>query len=273
MHIQIHHRTTYKYDTPISSIIQNLRLTPRNHESQNVRNWRIDFDHDVLLQKRDDAFGNVVHMLSLSSPLDSLTITVDGEVETQETHGVVRGTYERFPVGLYLRATPLTEPNAAITSFAKDVATKTDPLGQVHQLMESLFKEMKFDDGPTDATTTAAEAFEQRRGVCQDISHIFLASARSLGIPARYVGGHMFRKDGEVQQEAGHAWVEAYVPDLGWIGLDPTNGISQSEAYVRIAVGLDYLGAAPVRGSRQGIAKESLDVHVAVGQAGQQQQS
>ncbi len=269
MRIQIHHRTSYTYDTPISSIIQNLRLTPRNHESQNVRSWRIDFDHDVLLQKREDAFGNVVHMLSINNPIDSLSITVDGEVETQETHGVIKGTYERFPTGLYLRDTPLSKADAAIRAFAKDTATKSEPLEQIHQLLEGLFKEMKFENGPTDATTTAAEAFEHRRGVCQDISHIFLASARTLGIPSRYVGGHMFREDGEVQQEAGHAWVEAYVPDLGWVGLDPTNGISQSEAYVRIAVGLDYLGAAPVRGSRQGIAKENLDVHVAVGQAGQ----
>ncbi len=272
MRIQIHHRTSYSYDTPIDSVIQNLRLTPRDHESQYVRNWRIDFDHDVLLHKREDGFGNIVHMLSLSHPIENLSISVDGEVETQETHGVIKGSYERFPPGMYLRQTHLTEADNAIRTFAQDVATKDAPLDRVHQLLEALHKEMRFDTGPTDATTTAAEAFKHRHGVCQDISHIFLASARYLGIPSRYVGGHLYREDGKAQQEAGHAWVEAHVPDLGWVAVDPTNGISQTEAYVRVAIGLDYLGAAPIRGSRQGVAKEDLDVHVKVGQSKQKQQ-
>ena len=272
MRIQIHHRTSYRYDTPTDSIIQNLRLTPRDHESQHVRNWRIDFDHDVLLQKTEDGFGNIVHMLSLSRPIENLTISVDGEVDVQETHGVIKGSYERFPPGLYLRQTRLTTANEAIRAFASDVSTKSAPLDQVHQLLQALHKEMKFDTETTDPKTTAAEAFEHRQGVCQDFSHVFLASARHLGIPCRYVGGHLYREDGAVQQEAGHAWVEAHVPNLGWVGVDPTNGISQTEAYVRVAIGLDYLGAAPIRGSRQGVAREDLDVHVKVNQSKQKQQ-
>ena len=88
--------------------------------------------------------------------------------------------------------------------------------------------------------------------MCQDLSHIFIAAARSLGVPARYIGGHFHRNDGVTEQEAGHAWAEAFVPDLGWVAFDPTNGISATDAHVRVAVGLDYLGAAPVRGTRQG---------------------
>ena len=111
---------------------------------------------------------------------------------------------------------------------------------------------MAFDTNPTGTTTTAAQAFALKRGVCQDLSHIFIAAARSLGVPARYIGGHFHRGDGVIEQEAGHAWAEAFVPDLGWVAFDPTNGISATDAHVRVAVGLDYLGAAPVRGSRQG---------------------
>ena len=111
---------------------------------------------------------------------------------------------------------------------------------------------MAFDTSPTGTTTTAAQAFALKRGVCQDLSHIFIAAARSLGVPARYIGGHFHRSDGVTDQEAGHAWAEAHVPDLGWVAFDPTNGISATDAHVRVAVGLDYLGAAPVRGSRQG---------------------
>ena len=85
--------------------------------------------------------------------------------------------------------------------------------------------------------------------MCQDFTHIFIAAARSLGIPARYVGGYFHRDDGVIEQDAGHAWAEAFVPELGWVGFDPANGICATDAHVRVAVGLDYLGAAPVRGT------------------------
>ena len=94
--------------------------------------------------------------------------------------------------------------------------------------------------------------------MCQDLSHIFIAAARSLGIPARYVGGYFHRNDGVIEQDAGHAWAEAFVPDLGWVAFDTANGISATDAHVRVAVGLDYLGAAPVRGMRYGGGGETL---------------
>ncbi len=122
------------------------------------------------------------------------------------------------------------------------------------------------------ATTTAAEAFALKRGVCQDLTHIFIAAARSLGIPARYIGGHFHRDDGVTEQEAGHAWAEAFVPDLGWVAFDAANGLCATDAHVRVAVGLDYLGAAPVRGSRYGGGSEALDVAVRVNQVGSQSQ-
>ena len=88
---------------------------------------------------------------------------------------------------------------------------------------------MAFDDTPTQATTTAAEAFALKRGVCQDLTHIFIAAARSIAIPARYIGGHFHRADGVTEQEAGHAWAEAFVPDLGWVAFDAANGICATE--------------------------------------------
>jgi transglutaminase-like putative cysteine protease len=96
------------------------------------------------------------------------------------------------------------------------------------------------------------------------LTHIFIAAARNLGIPARYVSGYFHRVDGVVEQDAGHAWVEAKLPELGWVGFDPTNGISTTEAHVRVAIGLDYLGAAPIRGSRRGGGGEKLDVRLRV---------
>jgi transglutaminase-like putative cysteine protease len=132
---------------------------------------------------------------------------------------------------------------------------------------------MTFDVESTDPTTTALQAFKLRRGVCQDYAHIFIGCARSAGIPARYVSGHLLRADGMVAQEAGHAWAEAYVQNLGWVGFDATNAICTTDAHVRVAIGLDYLGAAPVRGTRYGGGLETLSVAVTVDQAGRQSQS
>ena len=120
----------------------------------------------------------------------------------------------------------------------------------LHALLDTLPETITFDTDPTHAHTTAAEAFAIKRGVCQDISHIFIASARSLGIPARYVSGYLHRADGVNEQQAGHAWAEAFVDGLGWIAFDATNGMCATDAHLRVAVGLDYLSAAPVRGSR-----------------------
>jgi transglutaminase-like putative cysteine protease len=266
MRIRIAHTTSYRYDQPARAVIQTLRLTPRNHDGQYVVGWRIDVSENCQLAQHEDAFGNISHVFTVDGPLSELSLSVDGEVETQDTHGVVKGTVERFPPSLYLRETPLTTLDPAIVEFAKAAQAKTDGdvLKVVHMLLERLHEEMTYDEDPTKVTTTAAEAFALKRGVCQDLTHIFIAAARSLAIPARYIGGHFHRADGVTQQEAGHAWAEAFVPDLGWVAFDPANCLCATDAYVRVACGLDYLGAAPVRGTRYGGGAEAMEVAVRV---------
>lgn len=273
MRIRIKHRTAYAYDEPVSSITELLRMTPRDHDGQRVRRWRIDLDHDARLVETEDAFGNVVHVLSLHRPVDSLAIVVEGVVETEDTAGVVTGAVEKFPPGLFLRETALTRADAAIKQLASDAMAGDTGLEGLHRLLMSVKSEMRFDIGPTDASTDAAAAFKGRHGVCQDLTHVFIAAARASGVPARYVGGYLLRDDGAVLQNAGHAWAEAHVRGLGWVGFDPANGVSPTAAHVRVAVGLDYLGAAPVRGSRSGGSEERLEVNVAVDHAQRQQQS
>jgi transglutaminase-like putative cysteine protease len=275
MRLRISHATTYHYDTPPAGVTQLLRKTPRNHDGQYVCSWRLELSQDCLLHQHEDAFGNITHSFTAEGPFGELSVAVEGEVETQDTHGVVRGALERFPPGLYLRETPLTHADAAIVEFAESARAGNghDTLALMHALLGGLNREITFDTDPTHVATTAAEAFALRRGVCQDLTHIFIASARRLGIPARYVGGHFYRIDGVTAQEAGHAWAEIYVEDLGWVGFDATNGISTTDAHVRVAVGLDYLGAAPVRGTRFGGGGETLKVAVHVDQARQQTQS
>ena len=274
MRILITHHTHYQYEHPPTSVIQMLRLTPRHHEGQYVVRWRIDLSQDCRLDHREDAFGNIVHAFTAAGPLSEIVLHVEGEVETQDTAGVVRGAIERFPPSVFLRETPLTRPDAAIAAFAQDIAEREkDALGRLHLMAAALQREIAFDTDPTHVHTTAAEAFALKRGVCQDLTHIFIAAARWMDMPARYVSGHLKRGDDVVEQTAGHAWAEAFVPDLGWVGFDPTNGICVTEAHVRIAIGFDYLGAAPVRGSRHGGSEEKLTVTIRVDQAQIQSQT
>jgi transglutaminase-like putative cysteine protease len=254
MRLRIAHSTTYRYEPPASGVIQILRMTPGSHDGQYVAEWQIDVSTDSRLDLHEDAFGLI---------------------ETQDTGGVLKGTDERFPPSFFLRQTDLTGASPAMQAFARDLApsAETDVLGYLHALMMAINEHMTFDPDPTNTGTSASEAFTGKRGVCQDYAHIFIACARSGGVPARFVSGHFFRADGEVNQQAGHAWAEAYVPDLGWVGFDPANAICTTDAHARIAIGLDYLGAAPVRGTRYGGGMETLTVAVKVDQANGRGQS
>jgi transglutaminase-like putative cysteine protease len=269
MRLRIRHETSYTYETPAKRAIEILRLTPRGHDGQFVVDWRIDVDHDCRLEQSADPFGNVVHTFTVEGPLDGLVIVAEGRVETTDTHGVVAGQVERFPPVVFLRETGLTASDAEIRSLADEAASGApDRVELMHRLMSGIRERMRFDTDATDTGTSAIEAFAHRHGVCQDFAHVLIAAARHLGIPARYVGGYMRRVDGANDQSAGHAWAEALVEDLGWVGFDPANGISPTDAYVRVAVGLDYLGAAPVRGTRYGGSGEALAVRVLVEDAG-----
>lgn len=275
MRIRVSHQTVYHYDSPASRVIQTLRMTPRSHDGQHVVRWRIDVSADCRLTTQEDAFGNITHAFSADVPTDHLEVLVEGEVETQDTDGLVRGAIERFPPSLYLRETDLTRADPAILAFARAVAetAPAETIATLHALVRAVYSEITFDTDPTHVTTTASEAFSLRRGVCQDLSHVFIAAARSLGIPSRYVGGYYWHSDGVTAQEAGHAWVESFVPDLGWVAFDPSHSRCATDAYVRVAIGLDYLGAAPVRGTRFGGVGETLEVAVHVDQAFQQAQN
>src|SRR5439155_13842435 len=170
MRIHISHLTSYRYETPAAGVIQMLRLTPRNHDGQYVAHWRIDVSTDCRLAQHEDAFGNITHAFTAEGPFGELNVLVEGEVETRDTQGVVRGAVERFPPSFFLRETVLTTPDAAITSFAaaaQRLAPSGNPLDVLHLLLERLHEEMVYDADPTQPATAAAEAFALKRGVCQ----------------------------------------------------------------------------------------------------------
>jgi transglutaminase-like putative cysteine protease len=267
MRLRIAHRNIYRYDPPAAAVIQVLRLTPRNHEGQYVVRWRIDVSADARLAAHEDAFGNITHVFSADGPFSELFVEVDGEVETQNTNGVVRGTLERFGPSLFLRDTALTQADPAIREFAHSVraAKGGEVLAELHGLLDRLYEEMDHAADDAEGAANAAEAFARKGGPSRDLTHIFIGAAHALGIPARYVGGYCCSDDGAAQA-AGHAWAEALVPELGWIAFDPANGLCPTDAHVRVAIGLDALGAAPVRGMRYGPGAETLEVAIKVGQ-------
>ena len=269
MRIRIDHATTYAYDRAARFIVQNLRLTPRSSEAQTVRHWQVETDVDARLRKSEDAFGNIVHALYTEQPTRTLTIRVTGEVTTTDTAGVVPPDQERLSPLVFLRDTELTKRDKLISVFASEFLAHP-PLDRMHRLMAGIHRSVAFEVGVTTPTHTASEVLALGRGVCQDHAHVFIACARHMGVPARYVSGHLARRD-RADQEAAHAWAEAWIEGLGWVGFDPANGICPTERYVRIATGLDYLGAAPVRGASYGGSGETLAVKLVVRDADMQQ--
>ena len=267
MRIRIAHRTEYRYDPPAAGVIQMLRLTPRNHEGQHVVRWRIDVSADARLAAQEDAFGNIAHVFSADGPFSELSVEVDGEVETQNNNGVIRGTVERFAPSLFLRDTALTQPDDAIRLFAETIRAEKggEVLAELHGILDRLHEDMAHDADDGEGVANAVEAYGAKRGSSRDLTHIFIGAAHCLGIPARYVSGYFRHEDGEHAQ-SGHAWAEAYVSDFGWVAFDPANGVCPTDCHVRVAIGLDALGAAPVRRMRYGQGAETLAVAVKVGQ-------
>jgi transglutaminase-like putative cysteine protease len=273
MQLSVRHVTTYSYAQPARGIIQLLRATPTSFVGQNVLEWRIDVDSDARLREGRDGYGNVTHMLYVDKPVRKLSVAVTGRVLTEDRAGIVAGLPYDLPPQVFHRSTPLTEAGPAITALARSILGGPDPgLGRLHNLNARLYETMRFDTEATEADTSAEAAAAAGHGVCQDFTHMFISAARLMAIPARYVSGHLFRRDGAHAQEAAHAWAECWVGDLGWVAFDPTNGISADDAYVRVACGLDYRDAAPVAGTRSGGGAEDLAVEVSVSEAAQQAQ-
>ena len=270
MRLLIEHRTRYSFTLPQRRLVQLLRVTPLSFFGQSVVDWQIDVDCNARLKSGRDGFGNETTMLYIDGPTDTIAVTVRGEVLTQDRAGIVTGALEPLPPELYTRSTALTQPSDAIADFARGfLDAAKSPLSAMHAIMGGLNERIRFDAGTGDVTRGAIQAFEEKSGVCQDHAHLMIASARSLGIPARYVSGHLWRSDqpkGSVQA-ATHAWAEVWLADYGWVAFDAANDHCPDEAYVRVAIGLDYRDAAPLSGARVGGGDERLDVEVRVDRA------
>lgn len=264
MLLKISHRTEYSYDTPLHYALQRLRLVPKTEPTQTVVSWSINVEGAQEEVRFADQFGNETRLFSATGGGHGMTITAAGKVETRDTAGI-SGPHTGFtPLWLFEAATPLTQAGAGIRDLSASLQGATD-LDRLHSLMKVIASRITYIIGATGPETTAEQALAQGSGVCQDHAHVFIAAARLLGFPARYVSGYLMMND-RIEQVASHAWAEAYVNGLGWVAFDAANGIAPDERYVRLAVGRDYRDAMPVSGIRLGVADESLAVHITVEQ-------
>jgi transglutaminase-like putative cysteine protease len=262
MRIAIDHRTRYRFSQPQARLVQMLRLTPCDSQDQTVVSWMIGVDCDSRMRDATDGFGNAVTMLYAEGPIEAIDITVTGEVLTSDAGGLVRGSPEPLSPLLYLRTTPRTALGDELVTFAADsVAGFTDPLERLHRLNAALHARFPCAPDARDAGKTAAEAFGEGHATSRDVAQMFIAAARDLEVPARYVTG--YHSDGAAHS-APHAWAEAHVDGLGWVGFDPVTGSSPDDSYVRVAIGLDAASASAIAGTRIGLGEEELDVALRV---------
>ncbi len=269
MLLKISHQTSYHYDQPVRTGLFQLRLHPKNGRGQEVRSWSMRIEGGTREVTFTDQFHNQVDLVSAHAHTNEVVVTCEGEVEVMDSVGVF-GTHRGYvPLWLYLRETDTTKPGSGIHELAKNFSTArrkdSDDITFLHALSAHVLSRMPYEPGTTDATTRAEDALTAGRGVCQDHTHVFLAASRCLGFPARYVSGYLESGD-HGDEQAGHAWAEIHVNGLGWVGFDVSNGISPDQRYVRVAAGLDYQDAAPVRGMRRGDAVETMSVSLQVTQ-------
>ncbi|MBB3108347.1 transglutaminase-like putative cysteine protease [Paenibacillus phyllosphaerae] len=296
MKLQITHTTQYAYASPVTDSVNELRLTPFTNEHQSCYQHGISVEPNAPLFSYEDFFGNRVHAFSVNEPHHKLTIRTQMTIVTNAAMTWPKDGEERMPAeeswrwlssaetqnefAEFLLPTAYTGINDEVDAFASTAAgdrvpqeAASDPLlPDVYDWLIGISKRIKhdfvYDPQATDVHTVVSDMIVSKRGVCQDFAHLMIAACRSKGVPARYVSGYHFVGDlqgGSADfEQASHAWVEAYVPGLGWCGFDPTNDELIGERYVKLGHGRDYKDIVPVKGVYRGTSEARLDVKVDV---------
>jgi len=281
MYYSIRHVTRFRYSSPVRETVMELRMQPRSEGPQALRSFQITTNPRSQLYAYTDYLGNAVYHFNVLREHDELRIEAQAVVEIgampvppQGADALEWGRYNGY--NLTDDQFDLLEPStfACMTpELAEFVAAhdlgkpKDDPLTALRRLNTTLHGAFEYTPGVTDAQSPIGVALKAKRGVCQDFAHIMIAIARSWGIPARYASGYLYHRGSRQDRSADnatHAWVEMYLPSLGWIGFDPTNDILAGERHIRAAVGRDYADVPPTRGTFKGGAESELAISVAV---------
>ncbi len=279
MRLRVHHRTEYRYFSPVWDSLNELHLKPLETRWQTCESAIIAVVPAVRLTSYEDLHQNTVHHFEIPEKHDRLIIDSRCTVRT-----ICKVDFEALPYGFphsglrglkgdeecfpYLQDSRYVEINPEHWRLALDIQDfSTDVFQTAYAIMEYIFRNFEYRYGSTSVTTHANEVIARRCGVCQDFAHAMVALCRCLGIPCRYVSGYFFdatRNHSLRGSEASHAWTEVYIPGHGWIGLDPTNNKVIDDTYIGVAVGRDYRDVTPVAGTYFGSGSSILDVKVTV---------
>ena len=266
MRLSINHTTRYSFSEPVVHALQRLRLTPKETQGQSIVDWKMNLKNAYAELEYDDEHFNHVTLIAVEPDAQEVIVECQGVVDTEDNAGVIGRHSGHLPLWSFKGQTNLTRPGIGMKDLIAEMQGKgLMGVDLLHGLSQAILERVEYQIGTTKVDTVAEEALKTGSGVCQDHAHIFIGAARALDIPARYVSGYLMMDD-RIDQEATHAWAEAHIDGLGWVGFDISNGISPDPRYVRVATGRDYRDAAPITGMSFGTATASLQVNVAVEQ-------
>jgi transglutaminase-like putative cysteine protease len=281
MFYSIRHVTRFRYATPVRDSVMELRMQPRSEGPQVLRSFQINTNPRAQLYAYTDHFGNAVYHFNVLRSHEELRIEAQAMVEVSRVaplpHAVDMLEWDRYNAFNLtdehfdlLEPSRFAAPSRALVEFARDKQIDKpagDPLSALRLLNTAIHDAFDYESGITQVHSPIDHALAERRGVCQDFAHIMIALARSWGIPTRYVSGYLHHQRETKDRSAAdatHAWIECYLPSLGWVGFDPTNDVLAGERHIRAAVGRDYADVPPTRGTFKGGAESELAIAVSV---------
>ncbi len=280
MRYRIRHTTRFEYSDPIRESVMELRMQPRTDAAQRCLEFSLALSPEARFHHYTDYLGNVVHHFDIPSVHQKLEVVSNALVDSAAPPAPSPEVSSRDWAELdalrdgaehwdWLHPSFFAQPSDPLAQFAEKlkIRRRDDPLTVLKDLNIGIGSALSYESGSTRVDSPIDDCLKAGKGVCQDFAHIFIAIARGLGIPTRYVSGYLFHrldKGHGPGEDATHAWVEAFVPGMGWIGFDPSNRAVIGPDHVRVAMGRDYLDVPPTRGVFRGTAVTRLTVHVDV---------
>ncbi|MDP8231740.1 MAG: transglutaminase family protein, partial [Candidatus Zophobacter franzmannii] len=280
MQYRVRHHTRFRYSAPVSESVMKLRLQPVDQRTQRCLDFQVQLEPSAQLHNYLDHLSNRIHLFDIPTHHRQLDLRVESMVTIDplpplpdclalDEWDLLDAAVHAEDHWEFLMPTPLTQPTSLLDQLAEELGLdrSQDPLSVVHKINAGIYRVFEYVPESTGVDSPIDDALAQRQGVCQDFTHIMLALVRRLGIPCRYVSGYLFHRTESGDRsavDAMHAWVEAYLPTLGWVGFDPTNNMPARERHIRVAVGRDYVDVAPTRGVFKGNAESELSVAVQV---------
>ncbi|HVP86374.1 MAG TPA: transglutaminase family protein [Rhizomicrobium sp.] len=280
MFYSIRHITRFRYSAPVRESVMELRMQPRSEGSQALRSFQIATNPRAQLYAYTDHLGNAVYHFNVLRDHEELRIDAQSVVEILgkplpdatdmlewDRYNNYNFADEHFDL---MEPSKYARPSKRLAQFMAEKnleRPKEDPLTALRALNQTIFESFDYQVGVTDVHSPIDDALGASRGVCQDFAHIMIAIARNWRMPARYVSGYLFHRRSEhdrSRDDATHAWVEVWLPSLGWIGFDPTNNLLVTDRHIRASVGRDYADVPPTRGTFKGGAETELGIAVSV---------